>query len=85
MKIIHRYLRYSELDFDELLKTSYFKALEGSKDREKLGLFKGYLFLPSRHFFDLEMYAGAVEKLEGFLRRKRRRKSLLSSQVGFTI
>jgi len=30
--IIRRYLRYSELDFDELLEASYFNALEGSKD-----------------------------------------------------
>ena len=72
LKIIHRYLRYSELDFDELLKTSYFKALEGSKGKEKLGLFKGYLFLPSRYFFDLEMYAEAVEKLDGFYRANKR-------------
>ncbi|MCK4736758.1 MAG: hypothetical protein KAT65_30160, partial [Methanophagales archaeon] len=69
--IIRRYLRYSELDFDELLKASYFKALEGSKDKEKLGLFKGYLFLPSRFLSDLEMYEEAVEKLEGFFEEEK--------------
>ncbi|MCK4734031.1 MAG: hypothetical protein KAT65_16380, partial [Methanophagales archaeon] len=71
LEIIPQYLSYSELDFDELLKTSYFKALEGSKDEEKLDLFTGYLFSPSRYFFDLEMYAGAVEKLEGFFEEKK--------------
>jgi len=70
--IIRRYLSYSELDFDNLLKASYFNALEDTKDREeKLELFMHYLFLPSRYFFDLEMYAGAVEKLEGFFEEEK--------------
>jgi hypothetical protein len=64
--IIHNYLRYSELDFDALLKTSYFNALEGSKKEEKLALFMGYLILHSRFSFDLEMYENVFEKLEEF-------------------
>jgi hypothetical protein len=69
---LQKYLRHSELDFDALLKASYFNALDATKDRkEKLELFWDYLLSYSRYFFDLSMYANAVEKLKGFYEKNK--------------
>jgi len=60
----NKYLRYSTLNFDHLLKSTYFKALEDSKEAtEKFELLYSYLFIPSKYFSELKMYTRAVDEL----------------------
>jgi DNA replication protein DnaC/predicted GIY-YIG superfamily endonuclease len=62
--VINKYLRYSTLNFDHLLKSAYFKALEESKEAtEKFDLLYSYLFFPSNYFSEIKMYTRAVDEL----------------------
>jgi len=62
--VINKYLRYSTLNLDHLLKSSYFKALEESEETtEKFDLLYNYLFFPSQFFSKIKMYTRAIDEL----------------------